>query len=441
MSRRSFTTMLAAAGLAPAALARGKTVAVIGAGLAGLAAARDLTAKGFKAVVFEARDRIGGRVWTSRVWPDAPVDMGASWIHGVKRNPLTAISDRAGIDRVATRYDNVVRLDAGGQAIDLDREEAAAESFIAQARARAVKGASLEEAITGDPRWASMSARERRVLRHVVNSTVEHEYSGDWRETSAKYYDAGEEFPGDDVLFRGGFGQVAAVLAKGLAVRLGQTVRQIGPARAGVRLSLSSGQTFEADHAVIAVPLGVLQAGRIGFSEPLRRERQDAIAALRMGLLNKCWLRFDRVAWPSGVDWIEWLGPRDGYWAEWVSLAPSLKIPLLVGFNAGDQARAVETLSDRDTVADAHAALKAIFGSSFPPPIAAQTTRWSKDPLTLGAYSFNAVGYRPGMRAALSGMDWDGRLVFAGEAASADYFGTAHGAYLSGVEAAEAIGG
>jgi len=73
-----------------------------------------------------------------------------------------------------------------------------------------------------------------------------------------------------------------------------------------------------------------------------------------------------------------------------------------------------------------------MFGARFPAPQAAQITRWGQDRHALGSYSFNAVGTSPATRNALSGAEWDRQLWFAGEASSATYFGTAHGAVLSG---------
>ncbi|KPP91610.1 MAG: Monoamine oxidase [Roseibaca calidilacus] len=83
--------------------------------------------------------------------------------------------------------------------------------------------------------------------------------------------------------------------------------------------------------------------------------------------------------------------------------------------------------------------LRAMFGNRFPAPVAAQITRWGQNPLSLGSYSFNAVGTGPQTRRALGGADWDGALWFAGEATEPGFFGTAHGAYLSGQSVAKAI--
>jgi monoamine oxidase len=107
----------------------------------------------------------------------------------------------------------------------------------------------------------------------------------------------------------------------------------------------------------------------------------------------------------------------------------------------GAQALEVEGLSDAATSDAAHQALRAMFGSSFPAPMTLQITRWSRDPFALGSYTFNAVGTRARTRKALRGVDWDGRLVFAGEAASPDHPGTVHGALMSGLHAASLVGG
>lgn len=97
-----------------------------------------------------------------------------------------------------------------------------------------------------------------------------------------------------------------------------------------------------------------------------------------MGLLNKCWLRFESVLWPPQVDWIEWLAPRDGYWCQWLSLTRATQQPVLQAFHAGAQAKELESLDDAATVAAAHDALRNMFGNHFPAPRAA---RRAGDPL------------------------------------------------------------
>jgi phytoene dehydrogenase-like protein len=105
----------------------GERVLVVGAGIAGLTAARELTARGFAVVVLEARDRIGGRIWTDRSRPGAPLDLGASWIHGQDGNPITALAARFGVPVKRTNHGDSITCSTSGKPLST-AEEAAVEA-------------------------------------------------------------------------------------------------------------------------------------------------------------------------------------------------------------------------------------------------------------------------------------------------------------------------
>lgn len=415
-------------------------VLILGAGMAGLVAARRLAQKGLKVTVIEGRQRIGGRIYTNHDWANIPLDLGASWIHGETNNPITKLADTVQAKRISTSYDSSkLYIDPvlAKQGID-DTNEDKMERIVEKAFSKAAnldEDISLQQAVDAQLK-APASASLKAQMAFYLNSTYEQEYSGAAHELSAQTCDDNEEFEGADVLFPQGYEQLTNYLAQGLTIHLGQVITKIEYTNKGVKVSTQD-KTYTADYAINTLPLGVLKQQTIQFNPPLPTDKQQAIERLGMGLLNKTFFQFDRVFWPKNTDWFEYFSPQAGRWAEWVNFAKA-GAPVLLGFNAADRARELEAWSDQAIIADGMQVLKTMFGKNIPNPVATKITRWAQDPFAYGSYSFNAVGSTNQDRAALA-RPLQARLFWAGEATHSEYPGTVHGAYLSGARAAKAL--
>ncbi|MGW6391624.1 flavin monoamine oxidase family protein [Streptomyces sp. NPDC055103] len=429
---------------APTAAARTRVI-VIGAGISGLAAARHLVDQGEDVLVLEARDRIGGRIWTSDDWDGAPVDLGASWIHGIDKNPITDLAAKAKAKTVVTDLESTTdylpdgQEAEGAQARALENWQDKTADALADYQAEQDRDAPMRSVVERTLRFSTLPDGDKALVNNALND-YEHEYSGSTTQMSTLYFDSDDSLNGDDVLFPKGYGQITDYLADGLAIRLGQRVKHIDWKSGGVTVRTDKG-TFQADQVVVTLPLGVLQSGTVTFAPGLPAAKRTAIDKLGMGVLNKCYLRFPRKFWPD-TDWLNYVPPVDKYgqWAQWINVTRANGEPVLLGFNAADFGRTIEGWSDTEIVNSAMQTLKTIFGQDIPAPVDHQITRWASDPYARGSYSYYKVGSNPAMRDQLAASIAD-RVYFAGEATSRKSSATVHGAYLSGISAAKEIAG
>lgn len=432
---------MALAGCDPNGGAEGEpmSILVIGAGMAGIAAARHLQDAGQAVTVLEARDRIGGRILTDRSL-GVPLDLGASWIHGRRGNPLTGLAREAGVMTFTTDYETLRLYTADGKAVSEAELARLYETLEAVLESAADYGetldhdTSLQAGIDYVLARRTMPESEARLLRFALSLEVDTEIAAAPDAVSLWWWDEGEQFGGPDELMSGGYVSLVEWLAQGLDVRTGHFVQTIAYGPQGVRITTGQG-TLEADRAIVTLPLGVLQKGVVAFEPALPTARQEAIGRMGMGLLNKVVFRFPAVFWDEDAEFIGYAGEGNGRWPLFMNLAPVLGEPILLAFNGGAQALDLESLSNEAIISEGLAVLAALYGPGLPAPDATLVTRWAADPLSYGSYSYLPTGATPDDRDMLA-EPLESVLYFAGEATSRDYPATVHGALLSGQAAA-----
>jgi monoamine oxidase len=446
ISRRSFlaagaTTLAGSLIRRPASAKPGAKVVVVGAGMAGVAAARTLKDRGVDVVVLEARDRLGGRIWTDRTL-GVPVDLGGAWLHGVTGNPMTALALQLNLALARTRWDSARLFDAQGRAIkaeivdqgfrELEQAEHAAQALGEDLDDDQSLASGLEASLQPD----GLLAKEPRLRKMFFNQS-EIDMADDLEKISLIGTADDSECPGGDQLLKGGFVQIIDHLARGLNVRTGEAVTAIhrGPRQVEVRTAKAS---YVADAVVVTLPLGVLKRGTVTFEPALPKAKRAAIAGLEMGVLDKVALRFGKVFWPNDRHLVGREAQHDGEVVYFLDLSVPLGVPVLVGLIAASSARTLEARTDAAAVSTTMGVLRGVFGQRLPDPERYQVTRWARDPLALGSYSHVPLGGAPSGRDVLA-LPVGNRLFFAGEATHRQYAATIHGAYLSGQRAAKEL--
>lgn len=421
---------------------------MIGAGIAGLAAARVLASRGVEVQVLEARERVGGRVWTVD-----RLDLGAQWIHSTEGNPVTGLCRELGIALLYVGGDatylggwehlhllntNGQRVTATGKTRSIAVADAVREDFERWRAARRPRTRDLPAtaAFARVVRQHGLATSPAREAQWHMRICTRDDWAG-YRDTlSALHWDEGYQVYGyGDSAFPDGYGEVAARLAEGLPIRLNARVTEVRTTARGVSV-LTPDAAFDADAAIVTLPLGVLKSGAVRFRPDLPRAKRDAIRRLGVGCLAKLMLFYDEPFWPR-EPYV--FGMIDGVNA----MAPTLvvnmwvthRLPCLVFVVGGELGEQLERWPAEKAVQWGHDALRRMFGRAPRRPVRSMRTAWMADPFALGAYAHVPVGATPADFDALAAPVGE-RLLFAGEATCRQHWGCVHGAYVSGLREA-----
>lgn len=443
-------------------------VIVIGAGAAGLAAARALADAGRRVVVLEARDRIGGRVWTDHSFGPVPVERGAEFIHGEQADTWAWVRRSGAHTEAASRWEGRRIVQEDGHLIGPD-------VFLRRSDLQPLLSIEEQIAAYDGPECSLadwMAARRLSPLaQHIADIRLAHASCASPATLSmaelAHELRAFDKGPGDFHILEG-YDYVLATIAAGLDIRLATAVAAIrwgedgvvvetrGPgdketrrpgdwetAEQGDR-SLSPGlpasrspdlpvsRSFTARHAVVTLPLAVLQAGAVAFDPPLPAAQQQAIGALDMAPALKLIMQFDEPFWDRAMTFLTGRDPMPVWWSVRAGA------PILTAFSTGPRAAALRALGEEGVLEEGLASLTQLFGDAPRRHYRSHAhVDWAGDEWARGGYSAVRPGMH-GMRAQLARSA--GALHFAGEATVfANSPATVHGALHSGERAAHEI--
>jgi monoamine oxidase len=397
---------------------------VVGAGAAGIAAARRLVAAGQQVQVLEARSRVGGRALTDQSL-GTPLDLGAAWLHFADQNAWTGIADAAGF--------SVIRREPGwgsaafvGARAPTATERAEAEAGyglyhdLIAAAAAAGRDVSLDDVLPQD----GYRTRFDAVMTWAVGAETAQISTLDL----ARYADSDHNWAVTE-----GLGAVVATAAAQLPIKLGTRVTAIDWSGSLVRIDSTAGR-IEARAVIVTLPTTVLASGAVRFTPQLPAAHVEAFHQLPLGVANKAFFQLGAGQFPDAQS-RHFLGSAASSRTCSYLVRPAGQ-PLLCAYFGGDLARELE---QHGRLAEfAIDELRSHFGSDFVANLGASiSTAWGRDEFACGSYSAALPG-KAHCRSQLA-TPVTPQLQFAGEACSTHYYGTLHGAWLSGVAAAERL--
>jgi monoamine oxidase len=407
--------------------ASGETdVAIVGAGAAGIAAARKIAAAGRRFALIEASDHVGGRCVTESRTFGVPYDRGAHWVHMPDINPVAKLSSRTGLEVYAAPPGQKLRM------TKRNAREGEMEDYLA---AIVRTNRAIQDAARGktDVSCAQTLPKDLGDWRAAVEFVLGPFGCGKNLEDISAMDFARSLERDVDAFCRQGFGALLAKLAD-MPVQINTPVQRIASTRNAVEIETARGRIV-ARAAIVTVSNGVLGAEKIKFTPDLPKRQVDAIAKLSLGSYdhvalelkgNPLQLQNDDLVFEQAK------GPRTAALLANVSGTPLCMVEL-----AGKFGRELSQGGEAAMIDFATGWLAELYGADIKKALGkAHATRWATEPWVLGAFSAAAPGGQGGRRTLMEPVRE--RLFFAGEAVHETLWGTVGGAFESGERAADA---
>ena len=404
-------------------------IIIIGAGAAGLGAGLRLKALGVPFIILEANDRIGGRAYTDNTSLSSKWDKGCSWFHCADINPLVDWADKLG-----TLYDKQDRSENAlywSESNWLDPTESTSVNLNISKRFQEIYVAAElghDVSISDIPINNSFEAAVSEELVKLMCSEETHFTSAigysDYNDTGVNW------------MVTSGYGDLISRMAADAPIRINTKVSEISYQKGGVRVETSSGQ-LDARAVIVTTSTNVLRSGQISLPAGPAQEILELVEDVPCGTYEKIAIELEQYPFNPANNEAVWIQSYSDSNPIYFQISPQKK-PMLIAHVAGEQARELVQTGSQGMVDFAIQKLTSVFGSKINKTICGTaTTSWQADPLIQGGYSYARIGAGHNRQKMIE-LD-TGEIVFAGEAFSLPWYGTAHGAYQSGKDVASQL--
>lgn len=417
-----------------------KKIIIVGAGMAGAAAAKKLSDAGFEVTVLEARNRIGGRIDTNNDW-GFNIELGANWIHESRNpdNPLMGLANQFQVQTSHTNYSNLNVYDGNGDKISnlhLGLFYAHFETIIFR-KAKDLNisqhDVSIYEIISQIVNENEYSERELAMVS-LIKESYSNNLATNIENASSNYYlSRSVRKEKNDYLVMGGYHQIVKNLLSQVDVKLEKRVHEIRYKPNGVEVATNK-EVFEADYVLVTVPISILQKSQIKFSPALPEWKVNSFSKMQMGIFNKVVMEFTEKFWSGNSDFQCYNSQQGNSFGIAVNYHHYTEKPVLIAMPVDNAGKWVEE-NDFETIKKSYQNMfhKAHSGKEIEFKNIMKTS-WNSDEFSQGSYSHVPVGAKA--------QDFDdiqkeiGRVHFAGEATNITQHSTVHGAYNSGIREA-----